>query len=41
MAEFFKTIETILIDLWNYVYRLLCHLWDEEANEDYIVDPEA
>ncbi len=41
MSEFFKQIEVMFIDMWNYLYRFLCHLWDEEVNEDWIVDPTA
>lgn len=41
MADFFKQIEIVLIDLWNWLYRFLCHIWDEELNEDYMVDPMA
>lgn len=41
MADFFKQVEVILIDLWNYLYRFLCHLTKQEPNEDWIVDPGA
>jgi len=37
MAEFFKKIELIFTDLWNYFYVFLCNLWDEEVDEDLIV----
>lgn len=39
MNEILKKIETILIDMWNYLYRFLCHFWDQDVNEDWIVDP--
>lgn len=38
MADFIKTIEMVLTDLWNYLYVLLCNLWDEDVNEDLIVE---
>ncbi len=40
MADFIKQIEIVFIDLWNYFYVLLCNLWDEELNEDWIVEHE-
>ena len=41
MAEILKKIEVILIDMWNYLYRFLSHMLDQEPNEDWIVDPHA
>ena len=38
MAEFFKKIEIILVDLWNYLYRFLAHITGEEVDEGLIVD---
>lgn len=37
MADFLKQVEIILIDMWNYLYRFLCHLTDQEVNDDLIV----
>lgn len=39
MAEFFRKIEVILVDMWNYLYRFLCHLTGETVNDDLIVEP--
>lgn len=39
MKDFFGEFEVILIDMWNYLYRFLCHLLGEEVNEEWIVDP--
>lgn len=39
MAEFFRKIEVILIDMWNYLYRFLAHLTGETVDDDLIVDP--
>ena len=39
MKEFLKQFEAILIDLWNYLYRFLCNILGEEANEDWLVNP--
>ncbi len=39
MNDFLKQIEIILIDMWNYLYRFLCHLHGEDVNDDWIVDP--
>ena len=39
MAEFFRKIEVILIDLWNYLYRFLAQITGETVDEDLIVDP--
>lgn len=38
MADFIKQIEVVLTDLWNYFYVFLCHIWDEEVNDDLIVE---
>lgn len=38
MADFIKQIEMIFTDLWNYFYVFLCNLWDEDLNEDWIVE---
>lgn len=39
MAEFFRKIEVILTDLWNYLYRFLAHLTGETVDEGLIVKP--
>lgn len=39
MENFLKQIEIFLIDMWNYLYRFLCHLSDVEPDEDNRVDP--
>ena len=39
MNDFLKQIEVILIDMWNYLYKFLCHLTDTEVKEDWSVDP--
>lgn len=41
MKDILKKIEIILIDMWNYLYRFLCHITGETVNEDWIVDPTA
>ena len=40
MEDFIKNIETILTDLWNYLYVFLCNLWDKDVEEDLIVKGE-
>ena len=37
MADFFKEFEAIFTDIWNYIYVLLCHIWDKDVDEDLIV----
>lgn len=37
MNDFLKEFETILKDMWNYLYRFLCHITGEEVNEDWLV----
>ena len=37
MADFFKQIEMIFTDLWNYFYVFLCNFWDEKVDEELIV----
>lgn len=34
MADFFAKIETILIDMWNYLYKFLCHFYDKEPDDN-------
>ena len=41
MKDILKKIEIILIDMWNYLYRFLCHITGETVNADWIVDPTA
>ena len=41
MKDVLKQIEIILIDMWNYLYRFLCHIVGEDVNEDWILDPTA
>lgn len=41
MKDALKQIEIILIDMWNYLYRFLCHIVGEDVNEDWIIDPTA
>lgn len=41
MKDALKQIEIILIDMWNYLYRFLCHIVGEDVNEDWILDPTA
>ena len=42
MAEFFKQIEIILIDMWIYLYCFVCHLHgDIEVEEDWLVSSPA
>ena len=43
MADFLKTIEMILIDMWNYLYVLLNKILNDETDGDnaYPVDPIA
>lgn len=41
MKDALKKIEIILIDMWNYLYRFLCHIVGEGVNEDWIIDPSA
>lgn len=38
MADFIKQIEMIFTDLWNYFYVFLCNLWDEDVNDNWIVE---
>lgn len=39
MKDALKQVEIILIDMWNYLYRFLCHIVGEDVNEDWIIDP--
>lgn len=41
MADFFKTIEMILIDMWNYVHVLLQYILagKTEGENKYPVEP--
>lgn len=39
MKDALKQIEIILIDMWNYLYRFLCHILNQDVNEDWILDP--
>lgn len=32
MNDFLKSLENILIDLWNYLYVFLCHLTNTEPD---------
>ena len=41
MKEFLKQIEIALIDMWNDLYKFLCHLAGEEPKDNYIVNPYA
>ena len=41
MKDALKKIEIILIDMSNYLYRVLCHIVGEDVNEDWIIDPTA
>ena len=41
MKDALKQIEIILIDMWNYLYRFLCHITGTDVNEDWILDPTA
>lgn len=34
MTDFLKTLENILIDLWNYLYMFLCYLSGVTPNPD-------
>lgn len=40
MNDFLKTLENILIDLWNYLYRFLCHITETEPKDENIVEKE-
>lgn len=33
MDNFLKQVEIILIDMWNYLYRFLCHLTGVEPDD--------
>ena len=37
MKDFLSYLERELISLWNYLYRFLCHILDQDVNEDWIV----
>lgn len=37
MEKFIENLEMVLTDLWNYLYAFLCNLWDEDVNQDWIV----
>ncbi len=39
MQDALKQVEIILIDMWNYLYRFLCHILKQEVHEDWILDP--
>ena len=41
MADFLKTIEAILIDMWNYVHVLLQYILEgkTEGENDIVVPP--
>lgn len=42
MSDFFKKIENVFFDIWNYLYRFICNHTDNEPNKDcLVVNPEC
>lgn len=41
MSDFFKGIESLLIGLWDYLYRFICNLTDKEEKKDSLIAPLA
>ncbi len=35
--EFFEAIKSILVEMWDALYRFLADLMDEEVNEDWLI----
>ena len=41
MADFFKTVEAVLVDLWNYLHVFLQYILEgkKEGDNDLVVPP--
>lgn len=39
MKDILNKIEIVLTDMWNYLYRFLAHIFGENVNDDWMVEP--